>query len=1227
MTTHQHLKSLLQHRILVLDGAMGTMIQRHKLEEEDYRGERFANISQKVKGNNDLLSLTQPQIIRQIHEDYLDAGADIIETNTFNSTSVSMADYKMEELVYEINVAAAQIARKACDKYTALTPGKPRFVAGSLGPTNKTASLSPDVSSPAYRAITFDQLKDSYYEQVRGLMDGGADILLAETVFDTLNAKAALMAISQYQDEKGQKITVMVSGTITDASGRTLSGQTTEAFLTSISHLDLISVGLNCALGAEQLKPFLEILSNQAPFAVSAHPNAGLPNQFGQYDQSADIMAGIITEFLEDGLVNIIGGCCGTTPEHIERIANLAEKYAPRQIPEPSNNTFLSGLEHLEIRPDSNFINIGERTNVAGSIKFARLIKEEKYEEALSIALDQVENGAQIIDICMDDAMIDAPKAMTSFLNHIAAEPDIAKVPLMIDSSKWEVIEAGLKCVQGKSIVNSISMKEGEEEFLRQARLVKQYGAAVVVMLFDEKGQADTFERKIEIAERAYKLLTEKASFPAKDIIFDPNVLAIATGISEHNSYALDYIRACKWIRENLPHVHISGGVSNLSFSFRGNNIIREALHSAFLYHAIKAGMDMGIVNPALLQVYDEIPPDLLRLVEDAILYRRKDATERLLLYAERVKDQQEDRKENTDKNAWRSLEIRERLTHALVKGKDEFIEVDVEEMRQQMTKALEVIEGPLMDGMNKVGDLFGSGKMFLPQVVKSARVMKKAVAYLTPFIEEEKALHGDVSSAGKVLLATVKGDVHDIGKNIVGVVLACNGFEIIDLGVMVPCEKILQVAREEKVDIIGLSGLITPSLDEMVHVATEMKKQEFELPLLIGGATTSVLHTSVKIAPSYENGVIHVKDASRAARVCSALISQEKSTFLDQTEENYKNLVFEHEQRNAQKQYLTMEQARKKKFPYVPEQANITQPAKPGVHIFKNYSLTEISEYIDWTFFFYGWEIKGKYPEILEDPLKGDEARKLFDDARNLLQKLIEDEAIQAHGVAGIFPANSEDEDVIIYENENRNSEKMRFNFLRIQEIKEEPGKFNLSLADYIASKESGISDHLGAFAVSIHGADELADEYKKNKDDYNSIMTKMLADRLAEAFAELLHEKIRKTLWAYDTRENLNLSELLKERYEGIRPACGYPACPEHSEKLKIFELLNAEQNAGTILTEGFSMVPGASVSGWYFAHPRSRYFNLGKINREQVELYAQKKNITTEEAEKLLRPNLTY
>lgn len=1225
MNTLHTLKALLNERILVLDGAMGTMIQRYKLDENDYRAERFANIRQKVKGNNDLLSITQPHLISEIHQAYLDAGADIIETNTFNSTSISMADYGMEDLVYELNLESVRLARAACDEFTRRNPAKPRFVAGSLGPTNKTASLSPNVSSPAFRAVTFDQLREAYYEQVKGLMDGGAHILLVETVFDTLNAKAALMAISQYQDEQGIEIPVMISGTITDASGRTLSGQTTEAFLASVSHANPISIGLNCALGAEQLRPYMEILSQHVPFAVSAHPNAGLPNQFGQYEQTAPQMAAIIEEFLNDGLVNIVGGCCGTTPEHIRLIAEVAAKYAPRGIPGPSTLTRLSGLEHLEIRPDSNFINIGERTNVSGSIKFARFIKEENYEEALKIAHDQVENGAQIIDVCMDDAMIDAPRAMTTFLNYLASEPEISKVPLMIDSSKWEVIEAGLKCVQGKTIVNSISLKEGEEVFLQQARLIRRYGAAVIVMLFDEKGQADTFERKIEIAARAYKLLTEKVSFPPQDIIFDPNVLAIATGIAEHNSYALDYIRACRWIRENLPLVHISGGVSNLSFSFRGNNVIREALHAAFLYHATRAGMDMGIVNPALLMVYDEIPPDLLQLVEDAILNRRRDATERLLMYAEQVKDKKGNKANDNGKDDWRDLPVRERLTHALVKGRDEFIEKDVEEMRQQLGIALQVIEGPLMDGMNYVGDLFGSGKMFLPQVVKSARVMKKAVAYLTPFIEEEKSKHGNVSSAGKVLMATVKGDVHDIGKNIVGVVLACNGFDIIDLGVMVPCEKILETAKAEKADIIGLSGLITPSLDEMVHVASEMKRLGFELPLLIGGATTNSLHTAVKIAPQYEHGVIHVKDASRAAKVCSTLMSNQRSRFIQGIYADYQLLVEEHEKRSALKKYVSMEQARKNPFQYNAKNANITRPKSPGLHVFDNFPLETLARYIDWTFFFYGWEIKGKYPEVLDDPLKGEEARNLFEDANLLLKEIIAGGKLKARGVSGIFPANSHEEDVIIFEDDNRQQEKMRFNFLRVQEVKEEPGKINISLADYIAPVNSGIDDHLGAFVVSIHGADELAEKYKQNRDDYSSIMTKMLADRLAESFAEVLHEKVRKELWAFDTNENLSLPELLKERYVGIRPAAGYPACPEHSEKRKIFDLLKAEENTGASLTEGFSMVPGASVSGWYFAHPFSRYFNLGKITIEQAQLYSKRKGISLEEAEKLLRPNL--
>jgi 5-methyltetrahydrofolate--homocysteine methyltransferase len=994
-----------------------------------------------------------------------------------------------------------------------------------------------------------------------------------------------------------------------------------------MSHMNLLSIGLNCALGADLLKPYIETLSKNAPFAVSAHPNAGLPNQLGEYEQTAGEMAEIIEDFMKDGLVNIIGGCCGTTPEHITRITALASSYPPRQIPKPSNLTMLSGLEQLVIRPDSNFINIGERTNVSGSIKFARLIREEKYEEALSVANDQVEGGAQIIDVCMDDAMLDAQNCMTEFLNYIASEPDIAKLPIMIDSSKWEVIEAGLKCVQGKSIVNSISLKEGEDEFLRQASLVRAYGAAVIIMLFDEKGQADTFERKIEIAERAYNLLTHKINFPPQDIIFDPNILAIATGIAEHNNYAMDYIRACTWIKENLPHVHISGGVSNLSFSFRGNNVIREAIHSAFLFHAIKAGMDMGIVNPGMLQVYDAIPDDLLKLVEDAILNRRKDATERLLLYAEQIKEQKSEGGGEKEKDAWRELEIRERLKYALVRGKDEFIEQDAEEMRLQMNAALEVIEGPLMDGMNEVGDLFGAGKMFLPQVVKSARVMKKAVAWLTPFIDEEKSKFGDVSSAGKVLMATVKGDVHDIGKNIVGVVLACNGFEIIDLGVMVPCEKILQVATDEKVDIIGLSGLITPSLDEMVHVASEMKKHNFTIPLILGGATTSALHAAVKIAPCYDNGVIHVKDASRAAKVCSELISTGKNDFITKTYSDYEKLAKDHAARSIKKKYLSLGQARKNKFNPEWKKGDIYIPENPGLHTFHNYPLAEIATYIDWTFFFYAWEIKGKYPEVLDDSLKGPEARKLFDDANNLLKHIIDNKLFRAEGVAGIFPANSVDEDIIIYGDNANEKEFTRFLFLRNQEVKEEPDTPNLSLADFIAPKETGLTDYLGAFVVTIHGADELAEKYKDDKDDFNSIMTKILADRCAEAFAELLHEKIRKQTWGYCKDEKLTLKELLKENYLGIRPAAGYPACPEHSEKRKLFDLLDAEKITGAFLTESFAMWPGASVSGWYFAHPRSRYFNLGKITQDQVELYAQKKNISIAEAEKLLRPNLEY
>lgn len=1212
---------------MVLDGAMGTMIQRYNLTEEDYRGKRFADIEQKVKGNNDLLSLTQPEIILDIHKAYLEAGADIIETNTFNSTSISLHDYKMEDLVYELNLVSAQLARKSCDIFNKLTPDKPRFVAGSIGPTNRTASMSPDVNNPAFRAVTFDQLKEAYLEQISGLMEGGSDLLLVETVFDTLNAKAALFAISEYQKKMNLVIPVMVSGTITDASGRTLSGQTTEAFLASCQHVDLLSIGLNCALGADLLKPYIEILSKNAPFAVSAHPNAGLPNQLGQYDQSASEMADIIEDFLKDGIINIAGGCCGTSPDHIRKIAEVAARYSPRKIPLPSEYTWLSGLEHLVIRPESNFVNIGERTNVSGSIKFARLIREEKYEEALSVARDQVESGAQVIDICMDDAMLDAKTCMTTFLNQIASEPDISKLPIMIDSSKWEVIEAGLKCVQGKSIVNSISLKEGVDEFIRQASLVKAYGAAVVVMLFDETGQADTYQRKIEIAERAYKILTQTVNFPPQDIIFDPNILAIATGIAEHNNYAVDYINACKWIKENLPLVHISGGVSNLSFSFRGNNVIREAIHSVFLYHAIKAGMDMGIVNPGMLQVYDDIPADLLKLSEDAILNRRKDATERLLMYAEQVKDQKNNFKEEKEKDAWRNLEVAERLKYSLVRGKDEYIDQDVEEMRLQMKAALDVIEGPLMDGMNEVGDLFGAGKMFLPQVVKSARVMKKAVAWLAPFIENEKSAMGEVKSAGKILLATVKGDVHDIGKNIVGVVLACNGYEILDLGVMVPCEKILQVATEENVDIIGLSGLITPSLDEMVHVATEMKKQNFTKPLILGGATTSALHAAVKIAPCYDNGIVHVKDASQAAKVCRDLIADAKDQYISQTYSKYRDIAAEHMLRSEKKKYIPLVKARKNKFTTTWSDQNIHTPNHLGLKVFNDYPLAEIANYIDWTFFFYAWEIKGKFPEVLDDPLKGIEARKLYDDALNLMHNIMEEKFFRAHGVAGIYPANSSGEDVILFDLKEKDKELTRFSFLRNQEVKESSEINNLSLSDFIAPLDSGIDDYLGAFVVTIHGADQLADYYKDKKDDYNSIMSKILADRFAEAFAELLHEKVRKSLWGYAKDENLSIKELIKESYKGIRPAAGYPACPEHSEKIKIFSLLQAQHYTECKLTENYSMWPGASVAGWYFANPSAKYFNLGKITQDQVEDYANRKGITLAEAGKLLGPNIGY
>ena len=1203
---------------------MGTMIQRHRLSEEDYRGERFKDFPHSLKGNNDLLSLTKPEIIESIHEEYLEAGADIIETNTFNATAISLADYQMQDLAYKINLESAKLARIAADKYTLKNPGKPRFVAGSMGPMNKATSMSPDVNNPGYRAVTFDEVAQAYSAQVNGLLDGGVDILLVETIFDTLNAKAALYAIDSILEERGiHDFPVMVSGTITDKSGRTLSGQTLEAFLNSTSHIKLLSIGINCAFGAKDMQPYVEELSIKAPFYISAHPNAGLPNELGQYDETPEKMAIQVGEFLKNSYVNVIGGCCGTTPAHIQEISKIAEKSKKHEIPEISTETRLSGLEPLTINKQSNFINIGERTNVAGSIKFARLIREKKYEEALTIARQQVEAGAQVIDVNLDDAMLDAEKEMVIFLNLLMSEPDIARVPVMVDSSKWSVIEAGLKCLQGKAIVNSISLKSGEESFIEQANKIKRYGAAVVVMAFDEEGQASTYERRIHICERAYKILTEKAGFPPQDIIFDPNILTVATGIEEHNGYAVDFINTVKWIKENLPHTKVSGGVSNLSFSFRGNDVVREAMHSVFLYHAIKAGLDMGIVNAGMLQIYDEIPKDLLELTEDVVLNRRPDATERLIEFAEKVK---QSNGKAVIKDEWRNLEVAERVKHALIKGIADHIEQDIEELRPKYSFALEVIEGPLMDGMNVVGDLFGSGKMFLPQVVKSARVMKKAVAVLLPYIEQEKKASGDLSSAGKILLATVKGDVHDIGKNIVGVVLACNNFEVIDLGVMVPAEKILEEAEKQKADIIGLSGLITPSLEEMVHVAKEMERKGMETPLLIGGATTSKLHTAVKIAPSYNGPVIHVLDASRSVGVTQKLISAtDKKEFIQKNWEEYEQIRENYQAKERKLVDLQTARDKKPSIEYKPEW--IYKPAFTGLKIFENYDLSEIRNYIDWTFFFHAWEMKGKYPNILEHPEKGSEARKLFDDANILLDKIITDKMLEARAVIGFFPANGNGDSTDLYSDENRKEILTKFHHLRQQtEIDENSGKY-YSLADFIAPKESDLKDYIGAFALTAGiGTDEWVKKFEAENDDYNAIMIKVLADRLAEAFAELMHLKVRKEFWTYSSDENFNLEDLIKDRFQGIRPALGYPACPDHSEKQTLFELLGAEK-LGIKLTENFAMWPAASVSGLYFAHPQSKYFNVGKISKEQIEDYASRKNISVKLAERYLNANLGY
>jgi len=1398
---------ILKNRILILDGAMGTMIQRYTLTEEDFRGERFKNHPCDLKGNNDLLSITRPDIIEAIHKEYLNAGADIIETNTFSGTTIAMADYEMEFLVYELNYESARVARKAADEITALNPDKPRFVAGAIGPTNRTCSISPDVNNPGYRAINFDTLVEAYTLQIKGLIDGGADIILIETVFDTLNCKAALFAADAYFESIGKYYPVMVSGTITDASGRTLTGQTTKAFYNSVSHIPLLSVGLNCALGARAMKPYLQELSRNATCFVSVYPNAGLPNEFGQYDESPAIMAPQVEEFLAEGLVNILGGCCGTTPDHIAAMAQVAAKYKPRVKPEIEPLMRLSGLEPLTVTKELGFVNVGERTNVTGSAKFLRLIKEGNLDEALTVAMEQVRGGAMVIDINMDEGMLDGKEAMVNYLNLIASEPEISRVPVMIDSSKWEIIEAGLKCVQGKAIVNSISLKAGEDEFIRQAKTILRYGAAVIVMAFDEDGQADSTPRRKEISKRSYDVLVNQVGFPAEDIIFDLNIFPVGTGIEEHKENAISFIESTKWVKDNLPHCHVSGGVSNVSFSFRGNNHVREAMHSAFLYHAIKAGMDMGIVNPSMLEVYSDIEPQLLERIEDVLLNRREDATERLLDFAESLKGISKESQKEAEE--WRNGTVEERLAHALVKGIIEYIDEDTEEARIKYESPLRVIEEPLMAGMNIVGDLFGSGKMFLPQVVKSARVMKKSVAYLQPFLDKappslpkgeeflgsyfpsskpnsrkketgsqkpgyetadpilypllktfaeqmrsnptsaekatwdilkadqlkgyhfrrqhiidqyiadfvclkqdliieidglihqlpenkisdiertnrlnelgyhvlrftnddilfrinevEKSIQshidwaisspsgrsGGAGGAGKIILATVKGDVHDIGKNIVGVVLACNNFEIIDIGVMVSCEKILEAAVREGADIIGLSGLITPSLDEMVYVAQEMEKRGLKTPLLIGGATTSRIHTAVKIDPVYSGPVIHVLDASKSVPVASALLSKDQtSNFAQGYKEEYARMRTEHAGRQREKNFVSIEEARKNKFDINWENYNPTKPSFLGNKVFENYSLAEIAKYIDWTPFFQTWELYGKFPKILNDEVVGVEATKLFADAQKVLQAAIDNKTLVAKGVIGFWPANTvNNDDVALFEfnkvahehdsscshlthnhdyyTENRNSKIATFHQLRQQSLKGANNP-NLSLADFIAPAETGLRDYVGGFTVSVSGAEELAKIYEADHDDYNSIMIKAIADRLAEAFAELMHEKVRKSYWGYASDENLENEALINEDYQGIRPAPGYPACPDHTEKITIFNLLDTKNSIGTYLTESLAMYPTASVSGWYIGHPQSKYFGLGKIAKDQVENYAQRKNISIEEAEKWLRPALNY
>ncbi|MHB8519281.1 MAG: methionine synthase [Limisphaerales bacterium] len=1263
------LERLLRERIVILDGAMGTMIQSHQLDEAGYRGERFRDWPRDLKGNNDVLSLTQPQIIEEIHRQYLEAGADIIETNTFNSTAIALADYGMEKLAGELNRAAARCARSAAESVEAAHPGRACFVAGAIGPTNRTTSISPDVNNPAFRAVTFDQLVDAYAEQVRGLMDGGVDLLLVETIFDTLNAKAAFFAIQSFFHDTGRRVPIMASVTFVQAgNNRTLTGQTVEAFWNSVAHVPLLSVGINCALGPKEMRPLMEELAQIAPVCVSCYPNAGLPNPLlpTGFPETPETLAPQLREFAANGWLNIVGGCCGTTPAHIKALADAVRGLPPRVPPKVEPYLRLSGLEALTLRPDTNFVNVGERANVTGSPKFAKLILAGQFEDALAIAKQQVENGAQVIDVNMDEGMLDSEQAMTTFLHLIASEPDIARVPIMIDSSKWSVIEAGLKCIQGKGIVNSISLKEGEAKFIHQAELARRYGAAVIVMAFDEKGQADTFERKIEVCRRCYETLTQRVGFPPHDIIFDPNILTVATGMEEHNNYAVDFIQATRWIKANLPHARVSGGVSNISFSFRGNNVVREAMHSAFLYHAVRAGMDLGIVNAGLLEVYEEIPKDLLELVEDVLLNRRPDATERLVKFADSVKQKG---KAEVVADAWRQGTVEERLSHALVKGVVDFIEADTEEAHRKYGKPLAVIEGPLMAGMNVVGDLFGSGKMFLPQVVKSARVMKKAVAYLLPFMEAEKRAGGGARAQARILMATVKGDVHDIGKNIVGVVLGCNNYDVIDLGVMVPCEKILQTAREKNVDLIGVSGLITPSLDEMAHVAKEMQREGFTIPLLIGGATTSRAHTAVKIALGYRQPVIHVLDASRAVGVVGQLINPAlKPAFIENNRAEQEKLRTDHLGKQAGKPLLSLEQARARHTPINWTSYTPPKPEFTGIRVLRDFPLDQIVPFIDWSPFFHTWELRGRYPAIFDDPNLGSKAQELFADAQKLLQAIVRRKLLTAHAVYGLFPANRVGDDVELYADESRAQVLTTFHFLR-QQMGKPAGQFNHCLADFIAPKpgtspfdegsltrpaatlshpmgegrgegqsefkapliaparKEALPDHLGAFAVTTgHGVDELCKQFERDHDDYNSIMTKALADRLAEAFAECLHQRVRRE-WAYGADENLTHDDLIRERYRGIRPAAGYPACPDHTEKFTLWKLLEVENKTGIKLTESAAMWPASSVSGLYFAHPDSKYFGVGKIDRDQILDYHRRKQMDLRAVERWLSPCLNY